>query len=756
VAKTPEALNSIADSINVLAKAGGIDATTAMDALTTAMLQMGVDMANPTEAARVAAEMINVMAAGAKEGAAEIPQISEALTVAGATAKASGVGFLELNAGIQVLATGGKYGAEAGTALRNVMIKMQETSKEAEVSLSKVGLSGKDLAETLSTKGLGGALALLNEKMKDVQDPLIKNQVLIDLFGMENISAGAVLVSNSAKLEDFKNKMKGTNVAYEQATINMNTMSEAQKRMNANIEAVKIDIFKQLEPVLMSIMGEMDKMFKDPSMKQGIKDLTDGLGTMIKIGWDIMKVYKSINETVTGMIRGIKSGFDEAWNFVTGKKQEEKKPEVIKGKQVQGGLMSNLLPAMQMKGLESAARLEAAQKAELEKAQTSLDDLQKQADKYKETMEKLAIGKRQNTADYKTAEREYNKLSKEIERINALFEKPGKGKEQKTGLDALKESYEKLMKAQNDMIMSGGTESETFQKNTTEAVRLKKEIESLEKAIKKYNDEIEKQAKDGGLLDKTKVRTTRTRIDKRDLLEPTAAGSPKVPGLDTQLMEESLIGLQDLNANIWDEIGGTAVNAIQSINEALGGLTFAENLKDTMGMSKDLFKEHTVAFKAFAIAEATIATYLAASRAIIESPGGVVLGIIQAALITAAGLMNVAKIAGIKGFSEGGFTGNLGKNEPAGIVHGQEYVVNADATRRNRELLEYINDGGNIDTYMNSQNIINMETSGIVYHLANIEHKLDRATLIKAERNYNIKQETKVVKEFAKSDYWRM
>ena len=69
VAKTPEALASMTDSINTLAKASGLDATASMDALTTAVLQFNVSLDDPVAASRTMSEMMNVMAAGAKEGA---------------------------------------------------------------------------------------------------------------------------------------------------------------------------------------------------------------------------------------------------------------------------------------------------------------------------------------------------------------------------------------------------------------------------------------------------------------------------------------------------------------------------------------------------------------------------------------------------------------------------------------------------------------------------------------------------------------
>lgn len=46
------------------------------------------------------------------------------------------------------------------------------------------------------------------------------------------------------------------------------------------------------------------------------------------------------------------------------------------------------------------------------------------------------------------------------------------------------------------------------------------------------------------------------------------------------------------------------------------------------------------------------------------------------------------------GFSEGGYTGGVGVKQVAGVVHGQEFVINAAATKRHRSLLEAINAGG--------------------------------------------------------------
>lgn len=81
---------------------------------------------------------------------------------------------------------------------------------------------------------------------------------------------------------------------------------------------------------------------------------------------------------------------------------------------------------------------------------------------------------------------------------------------------------------------------------------------------------------------------------------------------------------------------------------------------------------------------------------------------LPAALVASVGSFGAAAIVGgtallaafalIKGFKTGGYTGNGGTSDVAGVVHGKEFVVNAEGTRRNRALLEAINSGERVST----------------------------------------------------------
>ena len=85
----------------------------------------------------------------------------------------------------------------------------------------------------------------------------------------------------------------------------------------------------------------------------------------------------------------------------------------------------------------------------------------------------------------------------------------------------------------------------------------------------------------------------------------------------------------------------------KGINDALQNTKLAA-AQQVAGNLKGLFEENTVAYKVSAIAEASIATYLAATKALDDLPTP--FNFIAAGAVTAAGLANVGKIAG---FAEG-------------------------------------------------------------------------------------------------------
>lgn len=173
-----------------------------------------------SEDADQAARFVNVLAAGAKFGSSEVLATSIALKNAGVAAASAGVSFEETNAAIQVLAKNGIDGAEAGTALRNIFLKL-DTDTNTKLRPSVVGLS----------KALQNLSALNETGAQQVKR-----------FGLENIVAGKSLTANAGLLSDLTSKLTGTNTAFEQASTNVNNLDGDLLALGSAYESLQIKI----------------------------------------------------------------------------------------------------------------------------------------------------------------------------------------------------------------------------------------------------------------------------------------------------------------------------------------------------------------------------------------------------------------------------------------------------------------------------------------------------------------------------------
>lgn len=121
----------------------------------------------------------------------------------------------------------------------------------------------------------------------------------------------------------------------------------------------------------------------------------------------------------------------------------------------------------------------------------------------------------------------------------------------------------------------------------------------------------------------------------------------------------------------------------------------ADLLKGLGEESSAAYKTMFLASKAAAVAQAIISTEVAANKALELGP---ILGIPASAVMRGLGYASAGLIAGtaIAGFSKGGYTGDGGKYEPAGVVHAGEYVLRQEVVNQPgmRDYLDQLNQRG--------------------------------------------------------------
>lgn len=213
-----EALADVTKEAIILAKAGKIDLSESAKSVAESLNQFGAK-------ADQARRFINVMAAGAKEGSAEINEMSSSLKASGTVAASAKLSFEQTNAILQSLSTIALKGEQSGTQLKNVLIKLMSGADETNPKIV----------------GLDKALENLGKQNLSTAEMAKK-------FGTENVVAAQHIITHGKEITELTGKMTGTNTAYEQAATNMNTLSERWNQGTAIVTGFAVSIGEKLAP----------------------------------------------------------------------------------------------------------------------------------------------------------------------------------------------------------------------------------------------------------------------------------------------------------------------------------------------------------------------------------------------------------------------------------------------------------------------------------------------------------------------------
>ncbi|MGR3177836.1 MAG: phage tail tape measure protein [Candidatus Anammoxibacter sp.] len=213
-----EALGKVTKAAIILSKATKEDLGVSARSLTGILNQFGLEAEESTR-------IINALAAGSKAGAAAVPLISQAIDKFGTAAASLNISVEESVGLVETLAEKSIFGAEAGTNLRNILIKMatiKALPKDALDQLAKFGVNTNIVSD--NTLSLSVRLTELSKIQNDAT-------ALTKVFGKENFIAGQILLQNVESVDSFTKAVTGTNTALEQADLNSNTFSNRLKEL---------------------------------------------------------------------------------------------------------------------------------------------------------------------------------------------------------------------------------------------------------------------------------------------------------------------------------------------------------------------------------------------------------------------------------------------------------------------------------------------------------------------------------------------
>lgn len=225
-----EALNAVTVEAMRLAAAAKIDLKDAVTATTISLNMYG-------ESANQAAKYVNVLAAGSKEGAADVSAQAATIKNAGVAAASAGVSIEQLQGTIQTLAEKGVEAEVAGTALRKFFLVLQTGPDETNPKV--VGL--QTALENLNKKGMTAG---------DIQK----------MFGEEAYTAASILIQNVDAVDRYTQAVTNTNIAVEQAAINSDTNRAKLEQHKNAIKEAGIELAERLNPSIMTLSSLTTKI----------------------------------------------------------------------------------------------------------------------------------------------------------------------------------------------------------------------------------------------------------------------------------------------------------------------------------------------------------------------------------------------------------------------------------------------------------------------------------------------------------------
>lgn len=267
--KNAEALGEVTKAAIILKKAGLMPIEDSAKAVTGTMNQfeLGADQAN---------RVINLLAAGAKEGSANIRELSESMDRVGAVAKAANMSIEQTGAAVELMSKFNLKGSEAGISLKSTILRLKSAS---------LGFASGQF-------NLNDALKEYNAQMTQIKDPIKKAAREEKVFGKIHILTGKILTENIGELDRLTTAMTGTNEATIQANINNNTF---KNRLAEIAAAWKNSITASKD------QGAQMQFLKDIMVK--VADNMDRIISALVLAIKVFLIYKAVLITVNSVTK---------------------------------------------------------------------------------------------------------------------------------------------------------------------------------------------------------------------------------------------------------------------------------------------------------------------------------------------------------------------------------------------------------------------------------------------------------------------
>lgn len=205
-----------------------------------------------------ASQVADTLAAGAGKAVGNVSDFGEALNNCGAQANSFGMNIQETTGVLALFAQNGTIGAEAGTQLNSMLMKLAAPSTDASNTMKELGISAYDAQHHfVGMANFAGQLQKAEKNLTDEQ----RNQANATIFGSYAIKAANYLYeAGESGVNKWTKAVSESGYAAEQAAAKNNNLKGDLENLSGSMESLMISVGEGAQGPLRKMVQGLDTL----------------------------------------------------------------------------------------------------------------------------------------------------------------------------------------------------------------------------------------------------------------------------------------------------------------------------------------------------------------------------------------------------------------------------------------------------------------------------------------------------------------
>lgn len=256
-----------------------------------------------------ASQVADTLAAGAGKAVGNVSDFGEALNNCGAQANSFGMNVQETTGVLALFAQNGTIGAEAGTQLNSMLMKLAAPSAEASNTMKELGISAYDAQHHfVGMANFAGQLQKAEKGLTDEQ----RNQANATIFGSYAIKAANYLYeAGESGVNKWTKAVSESGYAAEQAAAKNNNLKGDLENLSGSMESLMISVGEGAQGPLRKMVQGLDTLVDTFSgLPSGAQQTIVVMASLAGVFGAVHKVAGNLNGSTSRMANNIGLAID--------------------------------------------------------------------------------------------------------------------------------------------------------------------------------------------------------------------------------------------------------------------------------------------------------------------------------------------------------------------------------------------------------------------------------------------------------------